>query len=92
MAGSTSIIVDFKRLSHQAADELCLRALRQPLTHTVVFDLEMAEDATTAGFARLVLLRRDLLRDGRDLRLSGLTRRTANLWRINRLATVLPVQ
>ena len=92
MAGSTSIIADFKHLSHHAADELCLRVLRHPLTHTVVFDLAMTEDATTAAFARLVLLRRDLLRDGRDLRLCGLTRRTANLWRINRLAAVLPEQ
>jgi anti-anti-sigma regulatory factor len=71
---------------------LCSRVLDEVPSQTVVLDLNRAEDASTAAFARLVLLRRDLLKEGRDLRLCGLRQRPANLWRINRLAAVLPVQ
>ncbi len=92
MAGTTSIIAQVKELSHQAADELCSRVLGGVPTRTVVLDLNQAVDATTAAFARLVLLRRDLLKDGRDLRLCGLKARTAQIWRVNRLSGVLPVQ
>jgi len=92
MAGITSIITHAKKLSHAAAEELCGEVLSLPGTRTVVLDLHKAEDASTAAFARLVLLRRDLLKDGRDLRLSGLKSRTAQLWRISRLSSVLPLQ
>ena len=90
MASDTSIISRVKRFSHQAADELCHRILGQPSGPTVVIDLNAAEDASTAAFARLVLLRRELLRDGRDLRLRGLRHRAADVWRVNRLNQILP--
>ena len=48
------------------------------------------QDATTAAFATLVLLRRALLRAGRDLLLTGLHDRAAYLFGINRLGSVLP--
>ncbi|HEX8914142.1 MAG TPA: STAS domain-containing protein [Humisphaera sp.] len=92
MAGTTSIIARVKELSHQAADELCSQVLGEAPARTVVLDLHQTEDASTAAFARLVLLRRDLLKDGRDLRLRGLKARAAQIWRVNRLASVLPVQ
>ena len=59
---------------------------------TIVVDLSLARDATTSAFARLVLLRRCLLRTGRDLRLIGLSDRAARLYEVSRLDQVLPLQ
>lgn len=92
MSGTASIVAQVKSLSHQAAEELCeqVRLLRNG--KTVVVDLKHIEDASTAAFARLVLLRRDLLKGGRDLRLCGLHDRAESIWRISRLSSVLPAQ
>jgi anti-anti-sigma regulatory factor len=87
-----SIVVSARRLSHQAAEDVSRAVLRDRRSRTVVLDLNQTEEATTAAFARLVRLRRDLLNAGRDLRLRGLKARAAQLWRISRLAAVLPVQ
>lgn len=92
MAGETRIIAGVKDLSHAAAEALCGRILGQSPVQTVVLDLTNTEDASTAAFARLVLLRKQLLERGRDLRLRGLRQRAAKVWRINRLGRVLPVQ
>jgi hypothetical protein len=59
-------------LSHQAAEDLCALVDTHVIGKTVVLDLKDTEDACTAAFARLVRLRRDLLKNGRDLRLRGL--------------------
>jgi hypothetical protein len=56
----------------------------------VVIDLHRAEEATTSAFARLVLLRRLLLRNGRDLQLLNLRHSARALYEINRLSLVLP--
>jgi hypothetical protein len=83
-AGSSS-------LSHSEACRIADVALRtQGRARTVIVDLKNAADATTSAFARLVLLRRLLLRTGRDLRLTNLRDRAASLYHINRLAGVLP--
>ena len=57
---------------------------------TVVIDLERVDEASTSAFARLVLLRRQLLKVGRDLRLINLRSKAASLFEVNRLAGVLP--
>jgi anti-anti-sigma factor len=59
---------------------------------TIIIDLTQVRDATTAAFAQLVLLRRSLLRSGRDLRLMGLRERAARVYEVNRLAEVLPMR
>ena len=92
MAGITSIVAESKNLSHEAVEQLCTQILGAPAVRTVVLDLQRTEDADTAAFARLVVLRRDLLKDGRDLRLRGLKQRAKSLWTISKLASVLPVQ
>jgi ABC-type transporter Mla MlaB component len=92
MAGTASIIAEAKNLSHDAAEKLCDQILGSPQAKTVVLDLQRTEDADTAAFARLVVLRRNLLKDGRDLRLRGLKQRAKSLWTISKLASVLPVQ
>jgi anti-anti-sigma regulatory factor len=89
-----AIVHDDEQFSHTDACRIFDLALRQTLgaggARTVVIDLKRAEDATTSAFARLVLLRRTLLRYGRDLRLTGLRDRAAGVFEINRLASVLP--
>jgi anti-anti-sigma regulatory factor len=77
--------------SHKEADAILRWALRRDTARTVVIDLSHATDATTAAFATLVLLRRRLLRDGRDLRVDGLRDRAQHVFDVNRLHAVLPV-
>lgn len=92
MVATTSIIAQVKELSHQAAEDLCTLVNSHQIGRTVVLDLKETEDACTAAFARLVRLRRDLLKNGRDLRLRGLRDRAASIYQISRLNAVLPLQ
>jgi hypothetical protein len=78
------------RFSHQEACRIADVAMGCGPAQTVIVDLKNVLDATTSAFARLVLLRRLLLRTGRDLRLTNLRSRAASLYQINRLASVLP--
>ena len=56
----------------------------------IVVDVGRAEEATTAALARLILLRRELLQAGRDLRILGLRSQVEALYEICRLAGLLP--
>jgi len=87
----TAIVPRSERFSHDDACRVCRDALKKDPDHaTVVIDLRHAREVTTAAFARLVLLRRRLRADGRDLRLTNLHERAASLYEVNRLASVLP--
>ena len=77
--------------SHAEATRLFSQALSHREAQQVVIDLRGAEDATTSAFAKLVLLRRLLLRCGRDLCLTNLHDRAAGLFEVNRLGDVLPI-
>ena len=77
-------------LSHQEACRIANVAMEDGRAQTIIVDLKNVLDATTSAFARLVVLRRLLLRNGRDLRLINLGSRAASLYQINRLAGVLP--
>ena len=83
-----------KCFAHRDASELFNAALRAAKAHprggTVVIDMGGVEDMTTSALARLVLLRRELRRQGRDLKLIGLSSRAEKLYEINRLTAVLP--
>jgi hypothetical protein len=85
-----AIVPASRSLSHSDACRISDLVLGQGRARTVVIDLKHAVEASTSAFARLVLLRRLLLRSGRDLRLINLRDRTASLYQINRLAGVLP--
>lgn len=52
--------------------------------------LEGTIRTSTAALARLILLRRTLLRSGRDLCIIGLSGRAAGLYEISRLGKLLP--
>ena len=91
-AHEVSIVHQSESLSHNDVCQIFDLALnRYTNAETVVIDLKFVQDATTAAFAQLVLLRRMLLKAGRDLRLIGLHDRAAFLFGINRLSSVLPV-
>lgn len=90
IAGKIAIVPEMNSLSYREASRIFEHVVRCTSARTVIIDLKRVRDATTSGFARLVLLRRTLLRAGRDLRLAGLHDRVACLYGINRLAGVLP--
>jgi len=66
--------------------------MQQDNAKRVVLDLSAAADAETSAFAELILLRRSLLRSGRDLRLTGLRDRAAGVYEVNKLTEVLPME
>lgn len=78
------------RFSHAEACRLVSQALEEA-ARRIVIDFTRVEEATTSAFAQLILLRRSLLRSGRDLCLTGLRDRTAGLFEVNRLGAVLPI-
>ena len=86
----TTIAADSASFSHQDADAVSRLAVANGNAKRVVIDMDMAHIATTSAFARLVLLRRSLLKTGRDLRLVHLHDQVASLYEMFRLAEVLP--
>jgi hypothetical protein len=87
---SQQVVPVSRALSHSEACRIADLVLPRGRARTVVIDLKDTAEATTSAFARLVILRRLLLRTGRDLRLVNLRDRAASLYQINRLAGVLP--
>lgn len=87
----SSVIPKQERLSHDEACGIARQVLRDLGPRTVVIDMRNAREITTAAFARLVLLRRRLRAQGRDLHLSNLRGKAASLYQINRLDAVLPL-
>jgi ABC-type transporter Mla MlaB component len=89
-ASRPSSINHTRCFAHPEACRISDHVVDIPQLRTVVIDMSDMADATTSAFARLVLLRRELRRHGRDLRLRGLRDRAAKLYEISRLETVLP--
>ena len=89
MSQRHAIVWKGQRFTHREACRVYEAALRAAAP-TVIVDLSSALDATTSAFAKLVLLRRRLLKIGRDLRLRGLTERAARIYQVSRLDHVLP--
>ncbi len=85
-----TVVPKADRFSHEHASAISKWVLKRNQARTVTVDLSYADDATTAAFATLVLLRRAMLRDGRDLRVSGLRDRAKFVYSISRLEQVLP--
>jgi anti-anti-sigma regulatory factor len=88
-ASQSTILAAAKSFSH---DEACRLAAKATVRggHMIVIDLSDCGDASTAAFARVVLLRRELLEAGRDLCLAGLHGQPARLFEVHRLDSVLP--
>jgi anti-anti-sigma regulatory factor len=90
MVASKSLVLP--AANHLTHDEACRLALsaEHSSAQTIIIDLSGSQDASTAAFARLVLLRRELLQSGRDVRLAGLRSRAARLFEVHRLDSILP--
>jgi anti-anti-sigma regulatory factor len=89
VASKSAIFPAGERLTYQDACRLADCASRSK-AQTVILDLSRSLDASTAAFARLVLLRRELLHLGRDIWLAGLQDRAARLFEVHRLDGILP--
>jgi ABC-type transporter Mla MlaB component len=86
-----TIVPESVAFSHDEAVQISRLATANACTaKKVIIDLARAEEASTSAFARLVLLRRILLKSGRDLRLTNLSAQAAALHNVNRLTHVLP--
>ncbi|HUS91771.1 MAG TPA: hypothetical protein VM695_07960 [Phycisphaerae bacterium] len=79
-----------RRLTYQEACDLAGRAESTGSAAGVLIDLRETRDTTVGALARLVVLRRDLLRRGCDLRITGLCGRARILYEVNHLAALLP--
>lgn len=91
VAENVTVVAGSESLTYAEACRIAQCAEERPAP-TVLVDLSVTREAETAAFARLVLLRRDLLHEGRDLRLVGLHDRAQRLYEINRLGQILPRQ
>lgn len=89
VASKTLILPAAERFTHEEACRLA-ECAGQSSAQTVIIDLGRSQDASTAAFARIVLLRRELLQVGRDVRLAGLQNRAARLFEVHRLESILP--
>jgi ABC-type transporter Mla MlaB component len=78
-----------ERLSHTEAARLAELA-QGSTSHRIMIDMSRVLEATTAAFARLVLLRRELIQRGCDVRLAALRGQPARLVDVHRLEAVLP--
>jgi hypothetical protein len=93
MVGSEMVMTyQAERLSYEDACSLSRSVLAGSGQGQVSLEMDQVRDTTTAALARLVLLRRDLLRSGRDLRVLGLRGRAELLYEVNRLHDILPRQ
>lgn len=90
VASQSTILPAGDTLSHAEACRLANLAIKPSTGGPVLIDLSRCRQANTAAFARLILLRRALLEQGRDLRITGMSRQPAQLYEVHRLASVLP--
>ncbi len=86
-----TVTVDDDVLSYDRTDRLAHHIHNQRDDGLVVVDLSRVSEASTAAFARLLLIRRELLDRNRDLRLAGLRGRARHLYRVLRMAQALPL-
>lgn len=80
------------RFSYADACEISERITAHDQPVIVFIDFQNIAETSTDAWARLVLLRRDLLRSGRDLRIVGLRGRAEALYELNGMARLLPRQ
>lgn len=89
-AQDSIVICETTSLSHQDAMQVAQRVLSVRKPGQVVLDLPAVREMTTGALAAMIILRRELLRQGRDSRLRDIRDRAAGLYDIRRLHNVLP--
>ena len=89
-AEQVTITCDCDCLSYREACEIAARAAATRSREPVRIQLGRVVETTTAALARLIALRQELLRTGRDLRITGLRGRAEHLYQISNMASLLP--
>jgi len=93
VAGNSSTISHHARqLSYEDACEIARTVLRDFRCRTTCLGLEEVAETSTAALAKLVALRRDLIKLGRDLRIVGLRGQANTLYEVARMGGLLPRQ
>lgn len=90
-AAETRILHRAREFTFQDADQVSQFSVHNNDARRIVLDLTFAEDASTPALARLVELRAELLRLGRDLVLRNVRARVASRYELHRLHEVLPL-
>jgi ABC-type transporter Mla MlaB component len=81
---------DASLLDYPVACDLAARLSPDGPEGLIYLDLRHTPSTTTGALARLIFLRRDLLKSGRDLRIVGLNGRARALYEVYGLAEALP--
>ena len=90
VARQTTISCDSDHLSYERACDIANQALVVGGNDTIHIGLHRVLETTTAALARLIALRCNLRRSGRDLVIAGLYGQAENLYRFNRMTSLLP--
>lgn len=88
--GTVTVKYPFRRLSYRDACRLAVRLTRHDRGELIVLDLANTGHTTTAALARLVALRRDLLKIGRDIWIVGLVGQANHLYELTLMHHLLP--
>ena len=89
--GARAILFRSRYLSYGDACVMARRIFARSSWEIVYIHLAETTGTSTAALARLVLLRRELLESGRDLRIIGLSGKAKALYEISRLNNILPI-
>lgn len=89
-ATQTTITCDSDHLSYEGACSIANQASAIRGHDMIRLELQRVVETTTAALARLIALRRNLRRSGRDLMIAGLCGRANRLYEVNGLASLLP--
>ena len=90
VASQTTISCDCDHLSYDRACDIANQAVVAGGNDTIHIGLHRVMETTTAALARLIALRCNLRRSGRDLRIAGLHGQPENLYEFNRMTSLLP--
>lgn len=90
--GVRTVRCEASRLSYREAADIAQEVRRGDGCAMVLLDLGQTGEATTAAFARLIVLRSDLRKLGGDLHLVHLHGRARYVYEINRMSDLLPCE
>ena len=90
VASQMTISCDCDHLSYDRACDIANQAVVVGGNDTIHIGLHRVMETTTAALARLIALRCNLRRSGRDLMIAGLCGQAESLYEFNRMTTLLP--
>jgi ABC-type transporter Mla MlaB component len=89
-SNTTTITCNSNCLSYETACEIANQASAVRGHDMIRLELERVVETTTAALARLIALRRNLRRSGRDLKITGLCGQAESIYEFNGMTTLLP--